>query len=311
MHLNGYLIINNKYFMFYFYSFFYCMAKIIISVFNILYLRFIFNYDFKIFNLKVENKNDKIFILGSGNSINKLLKSEWDEIKSSTSIGINYFILNDFVPDIIQLELQSDSSAHLNNLKNIFNKRENDLKNTLILIKSNYFSIKEVESRKFFLKNIPESLKKNIRFSIDFPIVGKNKNQFLKSLKILNFFGIFNSNTLSVSPHVRASLGYSVVLASRLKFKKIILVGVDLKNTKYFFQDNLNMFYKKYEINKDFFIKNYFTVNKNRGHLTNDELVHEVTIIEALKLFFKVSNTDSVIFTNSKKSALYPTFNKY
>ena len=50
-----------------------------------------------------ENKNsDTLFILGSGESINSI--KIWDKIRKHDSVGFNYFIFNDFVPNFYIFE---------------------------------------------------------------------------------------------------------------------------------------------------------------------------------------------------------------
>ena len=296
---------------FYINSFLYTFTKFMISFFNIFYLKYFFSLKNNLLELKINKKGKNIFILGSGTSINKISEIQWEKIKNHTSIGINYFILNKFVPDIIQLELQSLDDRHLDNLINIISIRQNEFKNSQILIKSNYLSLSSARKRLRFFKSIPRSLLPNLKFSIDFPVFGKNKVEFNKTLKMLKFLGILNLKSLLLIPHLRASIGFSCVLASRLNFNKIIFAGVDLNHTKYFFQKKIELFERQYKINKDYFMKNVFSKNKDKNHLTNDESLHEITIIVALILFLKNSKTKSQIYTFSDESALYPKFKKF
>lgn len=296
---------------FYFHSFLYVITKFIISCFNVLFLKIYLRLNHNLFNINLLKKSSKFFILGSGESINNISDSQWIEFKKHTTIGLNYFIMNEFVPDIIQIELQSADDEHIENLIKIFYKRENEFKNSKILVKSNYLGLKSAIKRIRFFKKLPKSLIKNLVFTLDFPIFGKNKVEFEKTLKMLSFLGLLNYGGLIFIPHLRASLGLSVIIGSRTNHNEIIAVGVDLINTKYFFQDNFFEYEKKFGIKKKFFNINYFQINHDGNHLTNDKSIHEITIMEALNLFLKISKTNSEVLTFSKKSALYPTFDEY
>ena len=53
---------------------------------------------FELYNSNIfKNKSsDRLFILGSGSSINKI--KFWDHIKQHDSIGFNYFLFHSFIP---------------------------------------------------------------------------------------------------------------------------------------------------------------------------------------------------------------------
>ena len=68
-----------------------------------------FNSDPKIiFNfLKTENRK-KIFIFGSGSSINELSDINYKEINQNFSIGLNNWVFHDFKTDLYLIELGPD-----------------------------------------------------------------------------------------------------------------------------------------------------------------------------------------------------------
>ena len=47
--------------------------------------------------------SDRIYILGSGESILDISKQEWDEINSHNSIGFNHWYVHDFEPTFYDL----------------------------------------------------------------------------------------------------------------------------------------------------------------------------------------------------------------
>lgn len=103
-----------------------------------------------VFDFEIESEKD-VFILGTGDSINKINKNGWHRINKGFSIGINYFFIHKFVPNVIQLELnEGKDKFYFENLNKIFHSRENEFKSSIILIKSN-FHFHNLKKKKFFL----------------------------------------------------------------------------------------------------------------------------------------------------------------
>ena len=50
-------------------------------------------------NIFKKKNSDNLFILGSGESINSI--KIWDQIETHDSVGFNYFIFNNFVPNFM------------------------------------------------------------------------------------------------------------------------------------------------------------------------------------------------------------------
>ena len=97
---------------------------------------------------------------------------------------------------------------------------------------------------------VPKSLKQNIYLIADFPIPGNNIDYFEKSLKYLSFFNFFNHKIKFhlMTAQARASLGLSIIFSIQTGFEHISLCGVDLYNTRHFYDLDLNLqlYYKLY-----------------------------------------------------------------
>lgn len=62
-----------------------------------------------IFNILKKHKNfKKVFIFGSGSSINELTKSNFCEIDKNCSIGINKWVFHSFITNYYMIELSGD-----------------------------------------------------------------------------------------------------------------------------------------------------------------------------------------------------------
>lgn len=187
-----------------------------------------------IFNGLKKHKNiDKVFIFGSGYSINELTTLNFHEIDKNCSIGINKWIFHDFITTYYMIELTDDDDLNEKFRLRIIHLLKNKFKNPIFLIHrgrvSNPKKIKNWTKgmdlkRVFFYEYLrPDTFKKNI------------KCQFKKTLEIVSKKNQ-TSNVLTLG--VGATLERAISLTILLRYSKIIILGIDLKNTKVFWSYN-------------------------------------------------------------------------
>ena len=276
--------------------FFYMIIGSFVSLLNICRIKSKLKLTHGLFNLNCKDSS-QLIILGTSNSINEIPPKDWSEMEKATTVGINYFLFNDFVPDIIQLEIkQGDDKDYFDNLLKILKSREIAFENSVLLIKSNYDrSNLELKRKIAFLKMIPVGLKKNLRFCVDFPIPATTLKQYKTAIRIMNFFGLFKRKDLFFTPHLRASIGLTTALGFKYNFTEIIYAGIDLNHRKTFYDGEA--LYKNYGI--------VLNQKQREGlHLTNDPSYSEVTIVEVLNLLKNELKAPNVFSVLSDKSAL-------
>lgn len=276
--------------------FFYMIIGSLVSLLNIWRIKRKLKLTHGLFNLNCKDSN-QLIILGTSNSINEIPPKDWSEIEKATTVGINYFLFNDFVPDIIQLEIkQGEDKNYFDNLLKIMKSRETAFENSILLIKSNYArSNQDLKKKIAFLKMIPDRLKKNLRFCVDFPIPAATLKQYKTALRIMNSCGFFKRKDLFFTPHLRASIGLTTVLGFKYNFKEIIYAGIDLYHRKTFYDTKAMYENYKIEINPE---------HTEGPHLTNDENYSELTIVEILNLLKDELEASKVLSVLSDKSAL-------
>lgn len=235
-------------------------------------------------------KSDTLFILGSGASINKLTHKDWDVIRNADSIGFNFWLLHDFVPTYYEFETTRDAESTQSFLHNL-NLKQIKYKNIPFIMKD----VKDESSH--IIKKIPDNLKKNLYLSLDLGIPGSNTIQLKKSLRKIKINSIHNK----LFYKKRASLSYLVLLSFIIGYRNIILCGVDLNNTKYFFEENIE-YYK----NQGLLIPP--RLQTKSVHKTIDPDINELTIDKViLAIRDVILNEHGVkLFIGSKSSALYP-----
>ncbi len=169
------------------------------------------------------NPQKKLFIIGSGSSINNLSNNHWEEISKETSFGFNFFLSHNFNCNYYFLEF-SENSAVQTQYYNILSRNNEKIHIPLIV------------NQKHFTENVlPPPPHINEKFYFQNPFRFPTKN-----IKLIRFILKFGQLGLPIDNpnygiHHSSSLCYLVNLGVRIGFKHIILVGVDLNNTEYFF----------------------------------------------------------------------------
>jgi len=145
---------------------------------------------------------------------------------------------------------------------------------------------------------LPPKLKNNIYCVGRMNVSGRTKKVFAFSLKLISLLklNLLSSSLLSK----RASIICAISFAHKLGYKKVVLLGVDLNNTDYFYSVD-----PKYAKNKSLMPAQ---LQSGDIHATYDSKVSFATIPYVLnELNRLILKKDGVkIFVGSKKSALYP-----
>ncbi|EHP89548.1 hypothetical protein [Methanotorris formicicus] len=197
------------------------------SVINRWYIK---KYNLKPLTLKeiIKNtkKSDTIFIFGSGYSINEISKEEWNMFRKHNTLSFNWFHNKCYIPIDYYIVREIHRSVHgkydienvskdQNFVKYLENLNKNCYKDSILFINLNmdttYLIIKSgfLRNRKyiFYANNII------------------NKFGFKKDLSKIYHGGIYSGGaTLLDAIHISYIMG----------FKKIVLVGVDLYDSRYF-----------------------------------------------------------------------------
>ncbi len=168
--------------------------------------------------LSWKKKSDKLVILGCGSSINNLSKEEWAEIKTVDSIGVNYFYFHDFVPSAHFIELGKSQTAYNCVHRYLLN---NEQRNEPVFMQIRH------------LFNSGRVLKCNSeRVSLYSPATMPTRNVNVINSYLKEYYGwrrrlIHHCSTLDCVVNFAVQAGY----------KEILLVGVDLSDSRYFWDD--------------------------------------------------------------------------
>lgn len=254
----------------------------------------------KLFNLNEFKKNSKqpFFILGSGTSLNDLSVEEKKFINNSTSVGLNYIFLSDLYPKFIfweQNELSIDIIKFYSKVLRNKNQNISNYRPSLILYHGILNEVNDIRKFNKYFKSIS--------------IYSIARILYLKKNKLKNMYKyLFHPSVLKFSNHgmiygMHSSVDRAMLLAISSGYQEIIFVGVDLKDSKNFwekikFKQNIK---KELNLIKSKNSKELHSVEKKRSK-NNVEKTPLSEIIKITNEHFLIKGIK--FYTYSKKSKL-------
>lgn len=260
-------------------------------------------------NLDDYKSSDTIFILGSGASINKISDEGWKHIAEHDSFGLNKWPLHDFVPTYYMFELPPGPE----------NQEYRDWYWELLTHKNDSYSeipviLKDISPDTYYdLEStpVPDWLSDDLILapSIKIPM---GKEQLDSEFENIDRLGYFNTeNDIRYLYQSNASIILLILLAVKLGYESIVLCGVDLNHSKYFFDGKQELYSERNTPYPD------FLTNRDRNpddpHKTADETEKQVTVDE---LVYSINRTvlqprGISLYTENKESKLYPEVPHY
>ena len=181
-------------------------------------------------------EGETFFILGCGASVNEYTPAQWDQIGANRSLGINYWVYHEFVPDFLMFEMMGNFELGLETIR----QREEAFNMTRLIAKGNYCALNKYDDYERRMKILPRSIRERTYLVKDFPLPGDTDQTFAWTLRWLDRRGFFDVKEGRLwLCQKRASVTMAIILGIKLGFKKIVLCGIDLSNTAYFFDDEV------------------------------------------------------------------------
>jgi hypothetical protein len=245
--------------------------------------------------------SDTVFVFGTGASINEYPQSWWDVVRSHDSIGMNFFLLHEHVPTFQVMEDVHGIRARLLRTRYL---DTGDYRGVPLIVKTQItnLSSKRVGERVDELSELPDEIKPHVYLSVDLLAAGKTVEDMETSYRLMDRLGFWRPKPrfLLLSKR-RGSVSYVINLAVRAGYRRIVLCGVDLNHTEYF-----------YDSRRDEFSAAGVPVpiNDEVGpvHSTNDPGENPVTIHQVI-LAIKRTILDPhgiELYVGATSSALYP-----
>lgn len=176
--------------------------------------------------------NETFFILGSGASVEDDTANRFEIISQGVSVGINAWVLHDFVPTLYCFEPVPNREVDHYKTLGILNRPEviEALPGVLVLRPRTQIEFEQV-------RQIPRELVFRSLLYGRVAVPTRVQSQLARdSANSLNYL------SKGLSPLVTMDSGASIIrmtsLAFQLGYRRIVYVGVDLNNTEYFWERN-------------------------------------------------------------------------
>lgn len=268
-------------------------------------------------NYNLAENRKKLFILGSGPSVNKISELEWNYIKTHDSWGFNLWFCHDFIPNsyFAQTVLKS-------NVDSLVPSKLDSLLAKMLMDKKEEYSEVEIytrgdaiNNRTFYTTNLGSTIKSlypnKVKHLSEMNVSSKSSIDPILLLKEINECGFFKKkNRIQLIPKFGSTITELISFALIQGYKEIILCGVDMNDGGHFYDSE--DYFLKYP-----YLKELYDVNHNRtktgDHEHMDKSQRPYTIKEYIVAIrnFALENFDANIYVMSSESTLYPEIKKF
>ena len=187
-------------------------------------------------------KSERVFILGSGPSINKLSPSDFDHISKHDSWGLNIWFVHEFVPGVYFTQLGKKTvrgAAVMDLLDDLFLKVAHKYKETKFLIKGGDFQHGfDIFGTNGFKKFAQAGIKSVSVLPVLLIPKGVKRDP-VGLFSDLRQEGLLShaSGVSAPVPQIRNSIGLLIALAVQMGYREIVLCGVDGTGDDHFYDD--------------------------------------------------------------------------
>ncbi len=258
------------------------------------------------FDLKKHKKSDTLFILGSALSVMDLTPSDWAEIKKHDTFGFNAWLFHDFVPTYYGIEPMANEQL-FDSYTGALSERRKEYENTPVFVQYQHLKMR---NKSFSHKGINQD---NLWFNAPF-MPNTTNERVLK--KMIDKWASIQHTDLSEVFHYAGSLSYTITMGYIMGYKKIVLLGVDLNSSEYYFSHD-----KVSKLAKDYYQVHVARERRMQRDVksTHRTLLKSVTaaygclpisiFVEFLRDAIQPKGVELLI--GNDKSALYPMLDLY
>lgn len=187
-------------------------------------------------NRAFTRKSERVFILGSGSSINAISEARFREIAAADSFGFNLWVRHPFVPSLYTVELadfeENPAGRPVAKVIAEWLDRRPEYR-SVPLVFSDY-----APTRRECLNMYPRWVQESA-FSLNtIPAIARSADELGRCLSTLDRVGIFAADSqLRRVFKYRATVSMLISLAVALGYREIVLCGIDIDDPRYFYED--------------------------------------------------------------------------
>ena len=183
---------------------------------------------FRVGAFRSRRGSDTLFVLGSGASVGRLDAEDFRRIGAADSIGLNFWLLHDFVPDFYQFEV-----ARSPHRRAVFDRMLQQKRAAYAQVP---FLYKDIEHHRLDLSATPPEIVANLQVVNKVHLPLRDEAMIHRILRLWTRLSLTERTGLPIFR--RASLSLAVGIGLSMGYSRIVLVGVDLNDSRYFWDDD-------------------------------------------------------------------------
>jgi hypothetical protein len=179
---------------------------------------------------KKYKRSETLFILGSGPSINKLTRRDFDLIEESDSVGFNFWLVHDFVPTFYCFQHTKINDSVLYKL---LEYRREVYVDVPFIVRGSLLTTDVDFCRSMHSRYLDQSA---VYLLNEYPVHSTYSGNIPELLEYLRNLGLLHHSILAAfTPKLRGTLGLLLCLAYQMGYNKIVLCGIDMKDSRHFY----------------------------------------------------------------------------
>ncbi len=185
-------------------------------------------------DLRQLRRSDVLFVLGTGPSINRISEARWQALARYDTLGMNFWLYHKFVPRLFFFEAIDRRAwpGLYDAFVPLVARRAAAYRDATKVVMELYRAGPQ------FIRDLAPEWKTNLYAVDPLQAPARTPEELAYALRYLERKGLFRSaaHAQYLFKH-NVSLSLILGFAVRMQYRKIVLCGMDLKTTEYFYQD--------------------------------------------------------------------------
>ncbi|SUZ31968.1 hypothetical protein ROE7235_01719 [Roseibaca ekhonensis] len=184
---------------------------------------------FSLADARAKKQSDTLVVLGSGRSINRLTDADWQRLdRDYDTLGLNFWMLHPFTPRFYQFEA-GPTDDRTRQFEDFLSERAARMASVMMIYK-------DMERHQLDLTRLPDQTVRSLRVlnKVNLPV--ETEAGLRRSLTLVRRARLTQATGLLL--FARASIVQAASFGAAMGYKRIVLAGVDLNDTRYFWEDD-------------------------------------------------------------------------
>lgn len=184
---------------------------------------------FRLGEARARKRSDTLVVLGSGRSVCRLSKADWQRIgRDYDTLGLNFWMLHPFTPTFYQFEA-GPTPERTRQFEDFLAERAGRMAGVLMIYK-------DLERHHLDLARLPPETVTGLRVlnKVNLPV--DDEARLVRMLDLCRRVGLTRRTGLLL--FARASIVQALSFGAELGYRRIVLAGVDLNDTRYFWDED-------------------------------------------------------------------------